>query len=93
MIYAVNTGLIVRTQPQELGWPLRSPKSKICDAAARGIAKADAFSSHVESIVSTRCLIEWQLLTLVRPSEVPELGGKRSILMRSFGRFQPTDEG
>jgi integrase len=56
-------------QHQVLVWPLRSPKTKHADAAARRIAEADAFFGYVESVCSTRCLIEWQLLTLVRPSE------------------------
>jgi hypothetical protein len=39
-------------QHQVLGWPLRNPKAKHADAAARRIAKVDAFFGYVKSVCS-----------------------------------------
>lgn len=44
-------------------------KAEHADASTRRIAKTHALFGNVNLSVSTRCLIEWQLLTLVRPSE------------------------
>lgn len=70
MIYAVNTGLIDANPAFGIGMAFERPK-KINMPTLRPEELPKLMRSLVMSnlSVSTRCLIEWQLLTLVRPSE------------------------
>ncbi|UJL36315.1 integrase domain-containing protein [Pantoea agglomerans] len=70
MIYAVNTGLIDANPASGIGMAFEKPK-KMNMPTLRPEELPKLMRSLVMSnlSVSTRCLIEWQLLTLVRPSE------------------------
>lgn len=70
MIFAVNTGLIDANPASGIGMAFEKPK-KMNMPTLRPEELPKLMRSLVMSnlSVSTRCLIEWQLLTLVRPSE------------------------
>lgn len=70
MIYAVNTGLIDANPASGIGMAFEKPKKQNMPTL-RPVELPKLMRSLVMSnlSVSTRCLIEWQLLTLVRPSE------------------------
>ena len=70
MIYAVNTGLIDANPASGIGMAFEKPK-KLNMPTLRPEELPKLMRSLVMSnlSVATRCLIEWQLLTLVRPSE------------------------
>lgn len=70
MIYAVNTGLIDANPASGVGMAFERPKKKNMPSL-RPEELPKLMRSLVMSNLSvpTRCLIEWQLLTLVRPSE------------------------
>ncbi|CAM7163353.1 TPA: integrase domain-containing protein [Klebsiella pneumoniae] len=70
MIYAVNTGLIDANPASGVGMAFERPKKKnMPTLRPEELPKLmrSLVMSHLS--VPTRCLIEWQLLTLVRPSE------------------------
>ena len=70
MIYAVNTGLINANPASGVGMAFERPKKQNMPTL-----RPEELPKLMRSLVmsnlsiSTRCLIEWQLLTLVRPSE------------------------
>jgi len=70
MIYAVNTGLIEANPASGIGMAFEKPKKQHMPTL-----RPEELPQLMRSLVmsnlslSTRCLIEWQLLTLVRPSE------------------------
>ena len=70
MIYAVNTGLIDANPASGVGMAFEKPKKQNMPTL-RPEELTKLMRSLVMSNLSvpTRCLIEWQLLTLVRPSE------------------------
>lgn len=70
MIYAVNTGLIDANPASGVGMAFEKPKKQNMPTL-RPEELPKLIRSLVMSNLSvpTRCLIEWQLLTLVRPSE------------------------
>lgn len=70
MIYAVNTGLIDSNPASGIGMAFEKPKKQNMPTL-RPEELPKLMRSLVLSNLSvpTRCLIEWQLLTLVRPSE------------------------
>lgn len=70
MIYAINTGLIDANPASGVGMAFEKPKKQNMPTL-RPEELPKLMRSLVMSnlSVSTRCLIEWQLLTLVRPSE------------------------
>lgn len=70
MIYAVNTGLIDANPASGVGMAFEKPKKQNMPTL-RPEELPELMHSLVMSNLSvpTRCLIEWQLLTLVRPSE------------------------
>ncbi|MGT6549884.1 integrase domain-containing protein [Escherichia coli] len=70
MIYAVNTGLIDANPASGVGMAFEKPKKQNMPTL-RPEELPQLMRSLVMSNLSvpTRCLIEWQLLTLVRPSE------------------------
>lgn len=70
MIYAVNTGLIDANPVSGVGMAFERPKKQNM-TTLRPEELPKLMRSLVMSNLSvpTRCLIEWQLLTLVRPSE------------------------
>lgn len=70
MIFAVNTGLIDANPASGVGMAFEKPKKQNMPTL-RPEELLKLMRSLVMSnlSVSTRCLIEWQLLTLVRPSE------------------------
>ncbi|MGK4352141.1 integrase domain-containing protein [Enterobacter sichuanensis] len=70
MIYAVNTGLIDANPASGVGMGFEKPKKQNMPTL-RPEELPKLMRSLVMSnlSVSARCLIEWQLLTLVRPSE------------------------
>ncbi len=69
MIYAVNTGLIEANPASGIGMAFEKPKKNM--PTLRPEEMPNLMRSLVISNLSltTRCLIEWQLLTLVRPTE------------------------
>ena len=73
MIYAVNTGLIDANPASGVGMAFEKPKKQNMPTL-RPEELPKLMRSLVMSnlSVSTRCLIEWQLLTLVRPSEASD---------------------
>lgn len=70
MIYAVNTGLIDANPASGIGMAFEKPKKQHMPTL-----RPDELPMLIRSLsmsnlsIPTRCLIEWQLLTLVRPSE------------------------
>jgi len=70
MIYAVNTGLIDANPASGVGMAFEKPKKQNMPTL-----RPEELPSLMRSLImsnlslTTRCLIEWQLLTLVRPSE------------------------
>ncbi|WP_370976862.1 integrase domain-containing protein [Enterobacter roggenkampii] len=70
MIYAVNTGLIDANPASGVGMAFEKPKKQNMPTL-RPEELPKLMRSLIMSNLSvpTRCLIEWQLLTLVRPSE------------------------
>ena len=70
MIYSVNTGLIDANPTSGVGMAFERPKKQNMPTL-----RPEELPSLMRSLVMsnlsvpTRCLIEWQLLTLVRPSE------------------------
>lgn len=70
MIYAVNTGLIDANPASGVGMAFEKPKKQNMPTL-----RPEELPKLMRSLVmsnlsiSTRCQIEWQLLTLVRPSE------------------------
>ncbi|HCM6240036.1 TPA: tyrosine-type recombinase/integrase [Klebsiella pneumoniae] len=70
MIYAVNTGLIDANPASGVGMAFEKPKKQNMPTL-----RPEELPKLIRSLVmsnlsvTTRCLIEWQLLTLVRPSE------------------------
>ena len=70
MIYAVNTGLIDANPTSGVGMALEKPKKQnMPTLRPEELPKLMRALVMSNLSVSTRCLIEWQLLTLVRPSE------------------------
>jgi len=70
MIYAVNTGLIDANPASGIGMAFEKPKKQNMPTL-RPEELPNLMRSLIVSNLSltTRCLIEWQLLTLVRPAE------------------------
>lgn len=70
MIYAVNTGLIDANPASGVGMAFEKPKKQnmptLRPEELPGLMRSLAMSNLS---ITTRCLIEWQLLTIVRPSE------------------------
>ncbi|MCQ8228691.1 integrase domain-containing protein [Pantoea trifolii] len=70
MTYAVNTGLIDANPASGIGMAFEKPKKQHMPSL-----RPEELPNLIHSLansnlsVPTRCLIEWQLLTLVRPSE------------------------
>ncbi|EKP4324134.1 tyrosine-type recombinase/integrase [Salmonella enterica subsp. enterica serovar Infantis] len=70
MIYAVNTGLINTNPASGIGMAFEKPKKQnMPTLRPEELPKLMRSLIMSNLSVSTRCLIEWQLLTLVRPSE------------------------
>ncbi|EBR8477317.1 integrase [Salmonella enterica subsp. enterica serovar Nima] len=70
MIYAVNTGLIDTNPASGIGMTFEKPKKQnMPTLRPEELPKLMRSLIMSNLSVSTRCLIEWQLLTLVRPSE------------------------
>jgi len=70
MIYAVNTGLIDANPASGVGMAFEKPKKQHMPTLRPEELPMLMRSLSMSNLsVSTRCLIEWQLLTLVRPSE------------------------
>lgn len=70
MIYAVNTGLIDANPASGIGMAFERPKKQnMPTLRPEELPKLMRSLIMSNLSVSTRCLIEWQLLTLVRPSE------------------------
>lgn len=70
MIFAVNTGLIDANPASGFGMAFEKPKKQnMPTLRPEELPKLMRPLVMSNLSVSTRCLIEWQLLTLVRPSE------------------------
>ncbi|HCI6404680.1 TPA: tyrosine-type recombinase/integrase [Klebsiella variicola subsp. variicola] len=70
MIYAVNTGLIDANPASGVGMAFEKPKKQNMPTLRPEELPRLMRSLVMSNLsVATRCLIEWQLLTLVRPSE------------------------
>ncbi|MGP2415035.1 integrase domain-containing protein [Pantoea ananatis] len=70
MIYAVNTGLIDANPASGIGMAFEKPKKQnLPTLRPEELPKLMSSLMMSNLSVATRCLIEWQLLTLVRPSE------------------------
>ncbi len=70
MIYAVNTGLIDANPASGVGMAFEKPKKQnMPTLRPEELPKLMRSLAMSNLSVATRCLIEWQLLTLVRPSE------------------------
>ncbi|MBZ4768297.1 tyrosine-type recombinase/integrase, partial [Salmonella enterica subsp. enterica serovar Typhimurium] len=70
MIYAVNTGLIDTNPASGIGMAFEKPKKQnMPTLRPEELPKLMRSLIMSNLSVSTRCLIEWQLLTRVRPSE------------------------
>ncbi|MDU4490504.1 MAG: integrase domain-containing protein [Klebsiella pneumoniae] len=70
MIYAVNTGLIDANPASGVGMAFEKPKKQnMPTLRPEELPKLMRSLTMSNLSVPTRCLIEWQLLTLVRPSE------------------------
>jgi integrase len=70
MIFAVNTGLIDANPASGIGMAFEKPKKQNMPTLRPEELPKLMRSLEMSNLsVPTRCLIEWQLLTLVRPSE------------------------
>lgn len=70
MIYAVNTGLIVANPASGIGMAFEKPKKQNMPTLwPEELPKLMQSLRMSNLTISTRSLIEWQLLTLARPSE------------------------
>lgn len=70
MIYAVNTGLIDANPASGVGMAFEKPKKQNMPTLRPEELPRLMRSLVMSNLsVATRCLMEWQLLTLVRPSE------------------------
>lgn len=70
MIYAVNTGLLDANPASGIGIAFEKPKKQnMPTLRPEELPKLMRSLLMSNLSVPTRCLIEWQLLTLVRPSE------------------------
>lgn len=70
MIYAVNTGLIDANPASGVGMSFEKPKKQnMPTLRPEELPKLMRPLVMSNLSISTRCLIEWQLLTLARPSE------------------------
>lgn len=70
MIYAVNTGLIDANPASGIGMAFEKPKKQnMPTLRPEELPKLMQSLGMSNLTISTRCLIEWQLLTLARPSE------------------------
>ncbi len=70
MIYAVNTGLLDANPASGVGMAFEKPKKQNMRTLGPEELPELMRSLAMSNLsVPTRCLIEWQLLTLVRPSE------------------------
>lgn len=70
MIYAVNTGLIDANPSSGIGMAFEKPKKQnMPTLRPEELPKLMRSLSISNLSIPTRCLIGWQLLTLVRPSE------------------------
>lgn len=70
MIYAVNTGLIDSNPASGVGMAFEKPKKQHMPTLRPEELPKLMHALNMSNLsVPTRCLIEWQLLTLVRPSE------------------------
>lgn len=70
MIYAVNTGLIDANPASGIGMAFEKPKKQNMPTLRPEELPKLMHSLTMSNLsIPTRCLIEWQLLTLVRPSE------------------------
>ncbi|MFK3878284.1 integrase domain-containing protein [Pantoea agglomerans] len=70
MIYAVNTGLIDANPASGVGMAFEKPKKQnMPTLRPEELPKLMRSLATSNLSIPTRCLIEWQLLTLVRPSE------------------------
>lgn len=70
MIYAVNTGLIDANPASGIGMAFEKPKKQnMPTLRPEELPKLMRSLTMSNLSVPTRCLIQWQLLTLVRPSE------------------------
>lgn len=70
MIYAVNTGLIDANPASGIGNAFERPKKQhMPTIRPEELPKLMRTISMSNLSIPTRCLLEWQLLTLIRPSE------------------------
>jgi integrase len=70
MIYAVNTGLIDANPASGVGMAFEKPKKQNMPTLRPEELPKLMQSLAISNLsIPTRCLIEWQLITLVRPSE------------------------
>jgi len=70
MIYSVNTGLIDANQASGIGMVFEKPKKQhMPTLRPEELVKRMQSLAMSNLTLPMRCLIEWQLLTLVRPSE------------------------
>ncbi|MED0057752.1 integrase domain-containing protein [Escherichia marmotae] len=70
MIYAVNTGLIDANPASGIGMAFEKPKKQhMPTLRPEELPKLMRSITMSNLSIPTRCLIEWQLLTLVRPAE------------------------
>jgi integrase len=70
MIFSVNTGLIESNPASGIGNAFEKPKKQHMPTLKPEELPKLLRSLHTSNLtLSTRCLIEWQLLTLVRPNE------------------------
>lgn len=70
MINAVNTGLIDANPASGIGMAFEKPKKQnMLTLRPEELPKLMQSLEMSNLTISTRCLIEWQLLTLARPSE------------------------
>lgn len=70
MIYAVNTGLIDANPASGVGMAFEKPKKQNMPTLRPEELPKLMRSLMISNLsLPTRCLLEWQLLTLVRPSE------------------------
>jgi len=77
MIYAVNVGLIEANPASGIGMAFEKPKKQNMPTLRPEELSELLYSLTMSNLsVPTRCLIEWQLLTLARPAEASETSWK-----------------
>ena len=93
MVYAVNTGIVANNPLTGIKQAFQRPVKQHMPSLETAELPNLLHKLSTASIkYTTRCLIEWQPHTMVRPSEAAGTCGVKLIWKRLFGRSPRTNE-